>query len=321
MASLSDSTLYLYTSLTAGSSHIITATSRLETILKANKIPFRAVDCATDEKARMLWGRRANGRKLPGLVKFGNVIGDIEQVEEWNEFGELTEQIEAADFAGVNPDAGRSPHPSAALPLDIKPPDASSSGPPSRGSSQGRHISITEPKPPKPSSVVSPKSAAGPGEAAVNAALRQVGAEAAAKGAQRKTPAASGKPAEPADGESAATKAPTPLAAEGQTKTRREQIEAVESKPAVSSDAQDTSPTDRPISGKSTQEHVVDLDRSSTQTKQASRVSESRLAADSSHQVLPEEAPESSRLTASSQPEALESAEKETQQATKSLDD
>jgi hypothetical protein len=70
-----DSTLYLYTSLTAGSSHIITATSRLETILKANKIPFRALDCATDEKARMLWGRRSKGRKLPGLVKYGTIVG------------------------------------------------------------------------------------------------------------------------------------------------------------------------------------------------------------------------------------------------------
>ena len=70
-----DPTLYLYTSLTAGSSHIITATSRLETILKANKIPFRALDCATDEKARMLWGRRSKGRKLPGLVKYGTIIG------------------------------------------------------------------------------------------------------------------------------------------------------------------------------------------------------------------------------------------------------
>lgn len=78
MAALSysaDPTLYLYTSLTAGSSHIITATSRLETILKANKIPFRALDCATDEKARMLWGRRSKGRKLPGLVKFGTIVG------------------------------------------------------------------------------------------------------------------------------------------------------------------------------------------------------------------------------------------------------
>jgi hypothetical protein len=70
-----DPRLFLYTSLTAGSSHIITATSRLETILKANKIPFQAIDMATDEKARRLWQRRAGGRKLPGLVKEGFVIG------------------------------------------------------------------------------------------------------------------------------------------------------------------------------------------------------------------------------------------------------
>ena len=70
-----DPTLYLYTSLTAGSSHIITATSRLETILKAHRIPFRALDVATDEKARMLWGRRSKGKKLPGIVQYGNIVG------------------------------------------------------------------------------------------------------------------------------------------------------------------------------------------------------------------------------------------------------
>ena len=70
-----DPRLFLFTSLTAGSSHIITATSRLETILKANKIPFQAIDTATDEKARRLWQRRAQAKKLPGLVKDGFVIG------------------------------------------------------------------------------------------------------------------------------------------------------------------------------------------------------------------------------------------------------
>ncbi len=76
-----DPALYLYTSLTSGSSHIVTATSRLETILKANKIPFKAIDIATDEKARMLWGRRSGKdesgrpRKIPGLVQMGLVIG------------------------------------------------------------------------------------------------------------------------------------------------------------------------------------------------------------------------------------------------------
>lgn len=93
----SDPTLYLYTSLTAGSSHIITATSRLETILKANRIPFRALDVATDEKARMLWGRRSKGRKLPGLVRCGMIVGDLEEIEEWNEYGELKDQIAATD--------------------------------------------------------------------------------------------------------------------------------------------------------------------------------------------------------------------------------
>jgi hypothetical protein len=76
-----DPSLYLYTSLTSGSSHIVTATSRLETILKANRIPFKALDVATDDKARMLWGRRAGKdesgrmRKLPGLVQEGLVVG------------------------------------------------------------------------------------------------------------------------------------------------------------------------------------------------------------------------------------------------------
>ncbi|GAB7342604.1 hypothetical protein MBLNU457_g0775t1 [Dothideomycetes sp. NU457] len=88
-----DPRLFLFTSLTAGSSHIVTATSRLETILKANKLPFQAIDVATDEKARRLWGRRAGKKKLPGLVKEGYVIGDLEEVEEWNEYGELKENV------------------------------------------------------------------------------------------------------------------------------------------------------------------------------------------------------------------------------------
>ena len=47
----------------------------METILKANRIPFQAIDMATDEQARRLWQRRAGKRKLPGLVKEGFVIG------------------------------------------------------------------------------------------------------------------------------------------------------------------------------------------------------------------------------------------------------
>jgi len=69
-----DPNLYLFTSLTAGSSHIITATSRVETILKANRLPFTYIDTATDEGARKLFQRRARGKKLPLLVKEGFVI-------------------------------------------------------------------------------------------------------------------------------------------------------------------------------------------------------------------------------------------------------
>ncbi|RKF61273.1 putative neurofilament protein h form h2 [Erysiphe neolycopersici] len=102
-----DPTLWLYTSLTSGSSHIITATSRMETILKANRIPFKALDLATDEKARMLWGRRAGKdesgrqRKIPGLVQMGMVIGDIVDVEDWNEYGELKQHIKIVPVLGA----------------------------------------------------------------------------------------------------------------------------------------------------------------------------------------------------------------------------
>jgi len=100
---MSDPTLYLYTSLTAGSSHIVTATARVETILKANKLPFRVIDVATDDVARKLWGRRAKGKKLPGLVKYGDVVGDLEQIEEWNEFGELRLVVNSVQDLGGMP--------------------------------------------------------------------------------------------------------------------------------------------------------------------------------------------------------------------------
>lgn len=79
----SDPTIYLFTSLTAGSSHIVTATSRIETILRANKIPFEGVDTATNELAKKLFQRRASGKKLPLVVKQGYVLGvsNIHEIE------------------------------------------------------------------------------------------------------------------------------------------------------------------------------------------------------------------------------------------------
>ncbi|KAL4786223.1 hypothetical protein BJX76DRAFT_355298 [Aspergillus varians] len=163
---MSDSTLYLYTSLTAGSSHIITATSRLETILKANKIPFRAIDVATDEVARKLWGRRSKGKKLPGLVKYGTVVGDLEQIEEWNEFGELRMQINnVEDFDSIP--AASNP----AAPTTVSSTTASTAAPKADVSVPKTSTIKIQDHPDKETRK----------DASINVALRQAGEQAAAK--------------------------------------------------------------------------------------------------------------------------------------------
>ncbi|MCJ1401924.1 hypothetical protein MMC11_005141 [Xylographa trunciseda] len=188
-----DPTLWLYTSLTAGSSHIITATSRLETILKANKVPFNALDVATDEKARMLWGRRAGKRKLPGLVRMGMVVGasfrhqatltlgikgadcvrvqDLEEVEEWNEYGEIKQNL---IFSDALP-AASTPTPSTTNTPSKPPP------PPVAASSSS--------KPPTASSapLATSAPAATSAETPLTTAMRQASLEAAAKAKQSKT--------------------------------------------------------------------------------------------------------------------------------------
>ncbi|KIX04133.1 uncharacterized protein Z518_07686 [Rhinocladiella mackenziei CBS 650.93] len=294
-----DPTLYLYTSLTAGSSHIITATSRLETILKANKIPFRAIDCATDEKARMLWGRRSKGRKLPGLVKYGTIIGDLEQIEEWNEYGELKEQIASTqDFGSLTTSTNLAPEPPA--PSTSSTPQRSS--PPSRASSETRHISISEPKDKEKekdqeSPAYESKQARSPKptESPMNLAIRQLGAEAAAVAGQKrataaqaakaataapvKEPSASDKTPVPAvtrlsadaaaespdtATEVTATKTPAQLAAEGAKRTSVDKIE--ESKSGAASGINEDST--------STEEQLLALRRTSSIAKAKTPLSE-----------------------------------------------
>ncbi|MCJ1486127.1 hypothetical protein MMC06_006303 [Schaereria dolodes] len=157
-----DPTLYLYTSLTAGSSHIITATSRLETILKANKIPFQALDVATDEKARMLWGRRAGKKKLPGLVRMGMIVGDLEEIEEWNEYGELKANVGGDQPAPATPSPSTTNTPS-------KPPTTSTASNPSP--------LVNSPANPSPYKST---------ESPLTAAMRQAGQEAAQKASASK---------------------------------------------------------------------------------------------------------------------------------------
>lgn len=166
-----DPTLYLYTSLTAGSSHIVTATSRLETILRANRIPFKGLDVATDEKARMLWGRRAGKdesgrqRKLPGLVQMGTVIGDLVEVEDWNEYGELKGHVKIVAIDGFKTAPPSPP---------VKPP-TSASQPTSSGLSSS--LSAAE----RPREAGKKTEILGATPTAFTMAMMSVGAEAAAK--------------------------------------------------------------------------------------------------------------------------------------------
>ncbi|KAI1938768.1 hypothetical protein LOZ57_006314 [Ophidiomyces ophidiicola] len=165
--SFDDPTLFLFTSLTAGSSHIITATSRLETILKVNKIGFRAIDVATDDKARMLWSTRSKGRKLPGLVRYGHIVADIEQVEEWNEYGELKDQLNTkpSTVADPSPPPAAKPPTTTTATTTLAPPSTTSSSP---------HIQIVSTPSRTPSAQSKP-------EDRLTLTLRQASEEAAAK--------------------------------------------------------------------------------------------------------------------------------------------
>ena len=172
-----DPNLYLYTSLTAGSSQIITATSRMETILKANKIQFQALDVATDEKARMLWGRRAGKRKLPGLVRMGMIVGDLQEVEEWNEYGELKENLEPA------------PRPTPSAPAT---PSKVPAGPSSDSLSKTPATNPATPSKPPPiiaSTETPPRPSTSSTESPLTTAMRQAGLEAAKKAGDAKSKA------------------------------------------------------------------------------------------------------------------------------------
>lgn len=178
-----DPILYLYTSLTSGSSHIVTATSRLETILKANRIPFRALDIATDEKARMLWGRRAGKdesgrvRKIPGLVQMGLVIGDLVEIEDWNEYGELKQHVKIVPVGGASatPTPSGTPSKSSAAPENKKPETTLSA------SSKTPEVVKATPEVAKPAP-------AGATPTPFTLAMRQAGEEAAHKAKESKKP-------------------------------------------------------------------------------------------------------------------------------------
>ncbi|KAF1981017.1 hypothetical protein K402DRAFT_467872 [Aulographum hederae CBS 113979] len=161
------SQLYLFTSLTAGSSHIITATSRIETILKANRLPFTYVDTATDESAKKLFQRRARGKKLPLLVKEGYIIGDLDEIEEANEFGELKEMV------GPLP-------PPAATSITTAPAKAPVK-------SSAKPTTSTSASPVSSSTASAPETAKKENQNPISLTMRQLGSEVAAKAKDMKT--------------------------------------------------------------------------------------------------------------------------------------
>ena len=133
----------------------------------------------------MLWGRRAGKRKLPGLVRMGMVVGDLEEVEEWNEYGELKDNVGAParkPAATPTPSTSNTPSkPPAALSTSTNTP---SKGAPTMPSRPTVPLSTNTPtsspsKPPPSSNTDSP----------LTTAMRQAGFEAAKKAGDAKSKA------------------------------------------------------------------------------------------------------------------------------------
>ncbi|CUM52151.1 uncharacterized protein AC631_04061 [Debaryomyces fabryi] len=82
--------VYIYTSL-AGGMQVMTRTNRLTTILTANGIKFEYRDLGTDEEAKKIWRRQANGKTLPGVIRGDDYIGNWQEVDEANEEYRLRE--------------------------------------------------------------------------------------------------------------------------------------------------------------------------------------------------------------------------------------
>ncbi|KXH26132.1 hypothetical protein CNYM01_06915 [Colletotrichum nymphaeae SA-01] len=240
-----DPALWIFTSLTAGNMHIVTATSRLETILRANRVPFKAIDLSTDDKARMLWGRRAGKdasgrpRKLPALIQEGLVLGDIVEIEEWNEYGELKQHVKIYYDEFTIPDINNKPKEIVKKKIIKKVPkgtlaakaaaaasssESSSSAPaPPPAPPLPKDDTSSAPAPAKDKPVNTPKS---PVESASTASHQSIADEAAKrakeirlKSLREKVQAAADKRAE---GEAAAASAATTTAAEPEKKAEAE---------------------------------------------------------------------------------------------------
>lgn len=127
----------------------------------------------------MLWGRRAGKRKLPGLVRAGLVIGDVEEVEEWNEYGELKDNIGGGDAT----ETAGTPGKSYALPsTPSKSTTTAASTPKTTSTESPAAPAQTEPQPRSTQATTT-------GENPMTMAMRQAGFEAAKKAGDAKSKA------------------------------------------------------------------------------------------------------------------------------------
>ncbi|KAG4304678.1 hypothetical protein PORY_002071 [Pneumocystis oryctolagi] len=83
--------LQLYTSFSSASLFVRTNTSRLQFLLETTQLPFEVIDLATDPAAKEFWYRCNEGKSLPAVVKEGKILGNIHDMENANELGQLRE--------------------------------------------------------------------------------------------------------------------------------------------------------------------------------------------------------------------------------------
>lgn len=85
--------ILLYTSFASSSVNMVSDTNRMAHILEGNKIKFTYVDVGTDEKAKRVWKWKSKGRKLPAVVREGEVVCDFRELEDINEVHEVWERL------------------------------------------------------------------------------------------------------------------------------------------------------------------------------------------------------------------------------------
>ena len=84
--------VYIFTSL-AGGMQVILRSNNLAAILQGNGIKFEYRDLGTDEEAKKIWKRQANGKTLPGVVRGDDYIGNWQEIEDANEEYRLRELL------------------------------------------------------------------------------------------------------------------------------------------------------------------------------------------------------------------------------------